>query len=460
MRVETKIRLNKFQPREYQQNFIKAFRFQTHKKFLLIWPRRAGKDLCCFNLLVQWAAFNVGVYFYLLPTFSSARRIIWDSIINNTGDKFIDFIPKELVEKTNSQEMKIKLKNGSLIQLLGSDTFDTSIVGTNPKGIIWSEYALSDNRSYALARPILAANQGFCILISTPRGKNHLYELYNIAQNFPEEWFVEKLTVEDTKHIPLDEIEKDRAEGLMSEDLIQQEYYTSFQFGVEGAYYAKYLDKLRLNNQIGTVPWEGGLRVNTAWDIGVRDSTSIIFYQVAGMTIRVIDYYENSKQGLEHYVNVVNSKSYTYSKHFGPHDLAVVEWGSGISRVEKARDLGLKFEIQDGKSVVPNVSIEDGIECVRSSFSKMWIDETNCKQLLRCLENYRQEFDVKKQIYKPQPLHNFASHGADAMRYLCLSLPKTRDGLSAKELDQRWQQSQFGNQASMPRFFRDDNGFQ
>jgi hypothetical protein len=456
MKVETKIHLNKFQPREYQSNFIKAFQSKKFKKFLLVWPRRAGKDLCCFNLLVQQAIFNVGVYFYLLPTFSQARRVIFDSI-TNTGERFLDYIPRELITSVNSQEMKIKLVNGSVIQLLGSDTYDTSLVGTNPKGIIWSEYALADNRSYQFARPILAANNGFCILISTPRGKNHLWELYNIAQNFPEDWFVEKLTLDETQHIPMSEVERERAEGIMSDDLISQEYYTSFQYGVEGAYYAKYLDKLRLNNQIGSVPWESALRVNTAWDIGVRDSTSIIFYQIAGMTIRIIDYYETSKQGLEHYVNVVNSKPYTYGKHFGPHDLAVTEWGSGISRIEKAKDLGLKFEVQEGRSVVPNVSVEDGIECVRSNFSKMWIDEINCKQLIKALENYRQEFDIKRQVYKPQPLHNFASHGADALRYMCLSLPKTRDGLTAKELDQRWQQSQYGNQANIPRFFRDDN---
>lgn len=456
MRVETKIHLNKFCPRPYQYKFISAFENKEFKKYLLIWPRRAGKDVVAFNMLLRAALDNVGVYFYLLPTFSQGRRIIFDSI-TNTGERFLDYIPKELIVSINSQEMKIKLINGSLLQVLGSDTFDTSIVGTNPKGIIWSEYALADSRSYSMARPILAANNGFCILISTPRGKNHLWELYNIAQNFPDEWFVEKLTVDDTQHISMHEIEKDRAEGAMSDDLIAQEYYTSFQFGVEGAYYAKYLDKLRLNNRIGDVPWEVGLRVNTAWDIGYRDSTAIIFYQIAGQTIRIIDYYESSKQGLEHYINVVLAKPYTYSKHFGPHDLSVTEWGSGISRIEKARDLGLKFEIQDGRSVVPNVSIEDGIECVRSSFSKIWIDEKNCKQLIKCLENYRQEFDIKRQVYKPQPLHNFASHGADALRYLCLSLPKTRDGLSAQELDNRWQQSQYGNQANMPRFFRDDN---
>src|SRR5690606_26118990 len=175
---------------------------------------------------------------------------------------------------------------------------------TNPQGVVFSEYALQDPRAYQFIRPILAANQGWALFISTPRGKNHLWELYNIAEQSPE-WFCYKLTLDDTKHIPIEEIEKERQEGIMSEDLIQQEYYTSFTMGVEGSYYAKYLDKMKLNKQIGQVPWESSLLVNTAWDIGFRDSTTIIFYQIAGQTIRIIDCYDNNKEGLEHYKSIL-----------------------------------------------------------------------------------------------------------------------------------------------------------
>ncbi|KKK50239.1 hypothetical protein LCGC14_3127010, partial [marine sediment metagenome] len=337
----------------------------------------------------------------------------------------------------NSQEMKITFINGSILQLIGSDNID-SIVGTNPYGCVFSEYAIQDPKAYHFIRPILAANEGWALFISTPRGKNHFWELYQIALKHPD-WFAYKLTLDDTQHIPYREIEKERSEGLMSEDLIQQEYYTSFTMGVEGAYYAKYLDKMRINSQIGQVPYEVGFKVHTAWDLGVRDSTTIIFFQVIGQAVRIIDCYENSKEGLEHYAKIIAQKPYIYGKHIAPHDIKVKEFGSGMTRIEKAKQLGIKF------TVAPSLLIEDGIESVRSALSKIWIDEVKCVSFIKAIENYRQEFDSMKRTYKRFPLHNWASHYADSLRYLCISLPKVRDGLSAEDLDKRYRDAVYGD---------------
>ena len=308
MGVETIIRLNRFVPRPYQLPIFDAIENKGYKRVLVILPRRAGKDISAFNLVIRQALRKVGVYYYIFPTYSQAKKVIWDSMTND-GDRFLDYIPPEIIESKNSQEMKIRFKNGSLIQLVGSDNFD-SLMGTNPRGVVFSEYALQDPRAYQFIRPILVANDGWALFLSTPRGKNHLWELYNIAKESPH-WFCLKLTIEDTEHIPLYEIEKEKAEGIMSDDLIQQEYYTSFELGVEGAYYTKYLDRMRTKGQIGVVPWEAGFKVHTAWDLGVRDSTCIIFFQTIGQTVRIIDYYEKNKEGLEHYVKVIQNKPYS-----------------------------------------------------------------------------------------------------------------------------------------------------
>lgn len=368
-------------------------------------PRRAGKDMCAFNIAIRFAIRNICVIYYILPTYSQGRKIIFDSI-TNSGDRVIDYIPKTLVASINSQEMKIRLTNGSLLQVVGSDNID-SLVGTNPKMCIFSEYALQDPRAYQFIRPILAANDGIALFISTPRGKNHLYTLYEMAKQL-DDWFCYKLTLDDTLHIPYSEIEKDRIEGIMSEDLIQQEYYTSFDLGVEGAYYAKYMDRMRVRGQISQVPHEAGFKVHTAWDLGVRDSTCIIFFQNIGNIVRIIDCYEKNKEGLEHYINVLQSRAsqcgYVYGRHIAPHDIAVREFGTGMTRIEKAKQLGLTF------TVASNIGIEDGIEAVRSALSKIWIDEVMCKSLIRALENYRQEYDSKRKVYKTQPLHDNNSH--------------------------------------------------
>ena len=445
MKSESQIILNKFQPRPYQIPILDAYENKGYKRIIAVLPRRAGKDVACWNLAIRQCIRRTIVCFYILPTFAMAKRIIWDSVLNN-GMRFLDFIPSELVDSMNTSDMKIRFTNGSLLQLCGSDNVD-SLVGTNPGLIIYSEYALQDPRAYQFMRPIVLANDGAMIFVSTPRGKNHFYELFNIAQD-NSHWFSYRMTVEETGHIPLYEIAKERAEGLMSEDLIQQEYYVSFSAGVEGAYYTRYIDKMKLENRITVVPWETNYKVHVCCDLGMNDPTILLFFQVCGQVIRLIDYYENTDKGLDHYAKIISQKEYAYGSMFAPHDIAVRELGTGLSRLEQARKLGINFK------VLPSIPIEDGIELVRATLSKVWIDEQKCTPLIKALENYRREYDNKKKVYKDHPLHDINSHAADAMRYLCMSLPKTRDGISAEELDRRHREAIMGDLGNMPEMFR------
>jgi len=236
----------------------------------------------------------------------------------------------------------------------------------------------------------------------------------------------------------------------MSDDLIQQEYYCSFDLGVEGSYYAKYIDRIRIKGQIGMVPWENGFKVHSVWDLGVRDSTTIIMFQIIGQSIRIIDCYENSKVGLEHYVKVLEQKPYVWGKHIAPHDIRVKEFGSGMTRLEKAKQLGINF------TIAPDVGIEDGIEAVRAALSKIWIDEKACSPLIKALENYRQEYDHKRKVYASHPLHDWSSHFSDAMRYLCISLPKLSDGASPADIDRRYNEAMYGSNYNIPAVLRDD----
>lgn len=449
MKIETRIHLDRYVPRHYQLPILDAIENKGYKRVLAILPRRAGKDITAFNLMIREAIRRPGVYYYVLPTYAMCRKIMWDNLTID-GQRILHYIPEQVIESTNEQQMRIRFTNESIIQFIGSDDYDKTLVGTNPRGIVFSEYALQDPRAYQFSIPILRANNGWAVFITTPRGKNHLWELWNIAQHNKENWFSYMLTVEDTQHVSVHDIRKEIASGELSEDLAQQEYYCSFDVGVEGSYYSKYLDRMRVKGQIGDVPWEPSFKVHSAWDIGVRDSTTIIMFQTVGQVVRIIDSYENSKVGLEHYIKVLQQKPYQWGKHIAPHDIKVREFGTGMTRIEKARQLGIYF------TLAPDVSIEDGIESVRSALSKIWIDEKQNSTLLKALENYRQEYDAKKKVYKSAPLHDFSSHFADAMRYLCISLPKTRDGLSPEELEQRYQDAVMGTNSRMPAVFRDD----
>lgn len=452
LKVESRIKLDKFIFRDYQKPVLDAIENAGYKKVLLNWSRRSGKDCTAFNIMIRAAIKKVGVYFYCLPTYNQGRKVIWDGILSD-GSKFIDFIPPELVVAKNNQEMKLTLFNGSLIQIVGSDTASQSLVGTNPQAVVFSEWALADSTAYQFIRPALMYNDGWCIFVSTPRGRNHMYEMHQIALG-SSDWFCSTKTVLDTGHISLGEIDKERQ--TMSEDMIQQEFFCSYSAGVEGAYYARYIDKMRLENRIGHVPWEPSYKVHTVWDLGISDPTVILFFQVCGQIVRIIDYYENIDKGLDHYARVLSEKPFTYGSHFAPHDIRVRELGStgGLTRLESARRLGINFK------VLQNLPLEDGIEATRVSMAKWWIDEHKCTPLLKSLEAYRREYDSKRQTYKDHPLHNWASHASDCARYLAISLPKTADSLSADALERRYQET-MSPQGTLPSLFRDHdvNGF-
>ncbi len=358
---------------------------------------------------------KTGIYYYFFPHFSQGRKILWDGI-DKAGFRFLDHIPKELIAgNPNSTEMKIRLRNGSIIQIIGTNNID-SIVGTNPIGCVFTEYSLQDPRAWSLIRPILVENGGWAVFNFTPRGANHGKDIFDMARDNPD-WYCQLLTVEDTGIISEADLQAERDSG-MSEDFIQQEFYCSFTLGVEGSYYARYMEEARDEDRIGNVAWDKQNRVFTAWDIGYGDSTAIIFYQIIGQEVHIIDYYEDHGKGLPHYAGVLKDKPYIYADHFAPHDIESHAFSSGLSAREVGASLGLRF------ITLPTLKLrlEDGIEALRGVFPRIWIDVTKCKGLIKCLENYRKEFDQRLETYKERPLHDKYSHGADAARYLAIAV--------------------------------------
>jgi hypothetical protein len=198
----------------------------------------------------------------------------------------------------------------------------------------------------------------------------------------------------------------------------------AFQQSVEGAYYAKQFAKLYLNQRIGTVPDNSHQPVMTFWDIGVGDSTAIWFVRQIGDEYHVIDYYENSGEGLRHYMKVLKDRGYTYSEHWGPHDIDNREFGSDAkTRRELARE---GYEIDGQKysmtfQVVPKLGVNDGIEQAREILPKCVFDSAKCEEGIACLEGYRKEWDDKRGCWKDSPLHDWTSHGSDAFRYFAVA---------------------------------------
>ena len=219
---------HKFQPRDYQLPLLKALDGGC-KRAVITWHRRSGKDKVCFNYMVKRAFEKVGTYFYFLPSYTQAKKVVWDNI-DNEGFKMLDHIPRELVVQKNKSELKIELKNGSVIQLIAADKFEESGVGTNPIGVVFSEYSINTPDVWNYVRPILKVNGGWAVFNFTPRGKNHAWNILQIARE-RSNWFSEILTVEDTGVLTKEDIEQEKQEG-MTQDLIDQEYYCKF---IDGA---------------------------------------------------------------------------------------------------------------------------------------------------------------------------------------------------------------------------------
>lgn len=207
-------------------------------------------------------------------------------------------------------------------------------------------------------------------------------------------------------------------------DKIYQEFPSvpeeAFWSSQEGSYYADLMSRVRMDGRIKTVPHDPNLPVHTFWDLGMDDAMSIWFAQVIPTEIRLIDYHEESGKGLEHYVRVLQNKGYVYGEHFAPPDIAVRELGTGTSRLETARKLGINFRL------VPRHNIQDGIDAVRSILPKCWFDVTKCKRGIEAIESYRREWNEKLTRYSDSPLHDWSTHGADSLRYLAIANKYTR----------------------------------
>ena len=405
---------------------------QGGKRAVKVWHRRAGKDDVDMAWTCVAAHERVGNYWHMLPEYAQGRKAIWNAVNPHTGKKRIDeHFPVELRKKTNDHEMYIEFKSGSTWQVVGSDSYN-SVVGSTPIGVVLSEWPLCDPQAWAYIEPILEENGGWVIFSYTPRGRNHGFTFYETARKDPF-WFAEKLTVDDTGLFTpeqLQRIRKSRIDLFGEGDgdaVFQQEYYCSFDAAIVGAYYGIEMNKAEADKRIGEVPYNPGMPVFTAWDLGVGDPTAIWFFQLVGPAIHLIDYYETPGAGLDHLAKqVLQERSYLYARsdvhgshaHIYPHDADQDQQGEVVyTRANELRKLGLP-----GK-VLPPAKVDDGIAAVRRILPRCYFDEKKCARGIDALRNYQKEWDDDDKVYKPRPLHNWASHGADAFRYLAMGAP-------------------------------------
>lgn len=414
---------NGWQPRPYQRP-LWDYLEQGGKRAIGIWHRRAGKDDVMLHRTAVAAFERPGSYWHCLPEYAQARKAIWAAVNPHTGKRRIDeAFPAELRENTNEQEMFIRFKNGSTWQAIGSDRYN-SLVGAGVAGFVGSEWALANPSAWAYIRPMLEENDGWAAFITTPRGRNHAKAMYDMAKGNPR-WFAEVLSIHQTGALSPERIEESLAEyiALYGEDIgraqFEQEYEVSFNAAILGAFYAREMVLVRKEGRIAAIEADPERPVHRAWDIGVKDDTSIWWFQVVGTQIFILDCYSQSGVGLDHYAEIIEQKrketGWKDGIDYVPHDARVKEWGTGRTRVETMQGYGLNPQ------VVPIASKLDGINAARKTLSRCVFHPRTEEVGISALEQYRREWDDEKKTFKASEVHDWTSHLADAFRYLAMA---------------------------------------
>lgn len=382
---------------------------------MLVAHRRLGKTVGCINDDIRaclrsthWRTrtplqnYRAG---YTAPLLKQAKAIAWDYVKWYTAP-----IPGI---SYNESELRADFPNGARYRLFGADNPDAL------RGLYFdkmTEDEPADMRAgfhTTIVLPALADREGQWTKIGTPKGHNEFYDDYQRALNDPDT-FTLLLKASETGVLPASELASLRA--AMSEDQYAQELECSFEAAIQGAYFARQMQALEDNGQITAVPHDPGLLVDVWFDIGFNDATSMWFIQSErnGFRHRVIRYYGNSGEKIDHYVGVLNdlkAKGYRYGRIVMPHDASNKDIKTGKSLEEIMADYGIQVE------VLPRTDdVVRDIELTRTMLLKCWFDREKTKEGVEALKQYRKQWDDKRKVFQSHPYHDWTSNPADAFR--------------------------------------------
>jgi phage terminase large subunit len=431
-----------WKPRHYQQLGWDAF-MSGINRLVYCWHRRAGKDEMALHMAAVYSQLAPGNIWHMLPNANQARKAIWEAVNPHTARRRIDeAFPMEIRESTRESDMFIRFKNGATWQVVGSDNFD-SLVGSPPKMVVFSEYALANPNAWAYLSPILDENGGLAVFISTPRGRNHFWKLVELCRTEPG-WYGDVVTVLDSGAISQEQVEKRRRElaaerGEREADaLIAQEYYCDPDSSIPGAYFADLMAKAEQQGRIGDFSYNPSLPVGVACDLGIRDSSCFWFWQEpeAGK-VRLIDFLECSGVGLDWIAKKIREKPYVIGDFILPHDGNSQQLNAtgqsisdqlrvmGLNNRVQPRTLNKQLDIQALRKVlttceVVRVPVPDPGETLVDSRARM-------ERGLSGLRSYQRKWNDNLKRFDDRPLHDWSSHICDAA--LTLAMGRSEMGI-------------------------------
>jgi phage terminase large subunit len=393
-------------PRPYQLPFMQAM--DRGCKFAVwVMHRRGGKDRTALAQACKMAFRRTGLYWHCLPTLKQGRKVVWDNITSEGQNLVRQTFPNQLVKRRLEDEMKLELVNGSIVQVVGADNFD-SLVGASPVHVTFSEWALTDPRAYDFVRPILRENNGSVAFIFTPRGYNHAHKTLQVAQRLPGA-FVAVMSVVDTGVLSEADIALERAMD-MPEELIQQEYYCDFLSANVGAIVGRYISAAEREGRFVAEPWSIDSRIVVSSDIGYRDAAAFWFWELKHGGFHLCHYEEGSGLDAEQWIDRLQGCGVPIHHLYLPHDAKAKTMATRFSVVEQ---FARAFEC----SIVPQTKLQDRINAARMVLPHCTFHPDAAARGLDALRAWSFRFDDERKVFSAEPNHDWASHGSDAFSY-------------------------------------------
>ncbi len=430
-----------YQPRDVFLDFHE----RQQRWAVIVAHRRCGKTVSCINELIYKALIEGkedGRYAYLAPFYAQAKSIAFDYLLKFSAPVRVNH---------NVSELWVELINGARIRLFGADNAD-SLRGLYLDGVVLDEYAdMKPSIWGAVLRPLLSDRKGWAVFIGTPKGHNSFWEIYNNASKDPY-WYCKTLRASQTGLLPPEELAD--AQKIMTQDQYLQEFECDFESAILGAYYGKEMRQLTDQGRITPIKYDPMFPLFSSWDLGYSDDTTIWTWQVVHGEIRFLDYHTSNGQSIPFYTGYIAQQEQKYNAkykyHYLPHDARAKTLASGGKSIIEQLSAKIKLECL---KIVPNLSLQDGIQATRMMLLRSWFDPS-CEEGIECLRQYERAYNEDKKIFSDKPLHNWASHGADAARMAAIAwkeeakLPDIDDsikglfvGQTDVSLNDMWKQS-------------------
>ena len=413
----------------HQREANQAFR-EGARRMIWRWHRQSGKGKEALAFVAERAWERPGTYAIVSPTAGLCRENFWDAIDPDSGLPYLAVIPPALIVDKNENEMALVMRTKepgktSRIVFRSADDPDR-LRGPAYAGVVLDEFATqTTGAALDVVRIPLERAKGWLLITSTPKGMNHFYDVWRNAEGAGG-WFLSTKTVDDTRDhagqpiIPRALIEQERREG-QREEWIRQEYYVEFTAALASSYYGDVLTRAEEEGRILDLPHRLEVPCVTAWDLGYRDSTVVLYAQDRGEWLDLVNADAFERMSLPEILSDVQGHRYVIREWLAPHDISQHEFGSGQTPLEVARRLGVAFR------VAPKLDVQTGIDSVRRLFARLRFDRRRCAKLLEALGGYQKVWDARGKVFRDKPLHSWHSHYADALRVLATGYREPRD---------------------------------